>query len=1126
METPAPNVSCVTGDGPPGSTPQGAGSRPTGNTETQPNRIGRQQTREEGSTPSGLAPAGTSTRQADVPGYELLGELGRGGMGVVYKARQTALQRVVALKMILSGGFADPETILRFQSEALAVARLQHPNIVQIFDSGTYEQQPYFSMEYVDGCTLSRWMADKPQAPRVAAAMVETLARAIHYAHENGIIHRDLKPANVLLNRNGQPKITDFGLAKLINDHSVAHTMPGNAMGTPEYMAPEQIAGEAISPATDVYTLGVILYEMFTGRRPFEGDTKWLTLERIRTEEPVSPVRLRPSTPRDLETICLKCLRKEPGQRYATAQALANDLSRFLNGEPIHARPASELERAWRWCKRKPLVACLLAALVTVSCTGFLGITWNYWKAEAARREEQKKREEADASQKIAVEQRELAETNLYYSRIALAGRFLEANDVAAAKRLLTLCIPPEGGRDQRDWEWRYLEGLCHQELFVLEGHTGHVFRVTFSPDGRYLASAGGGNPYFSNPGQKIEPGEVILWDAASGSKLHTLRGHEHLVNDVAFSPDGLRVASASHDATFKVWDVTSGKLLLTGKGHGDVVLRVFYSPSGKYLATVGRDKTVKLWDATTAKELESFAGESVAFSPDEEQFAIGGGQIQDTKIWSVSRHQQICTLAGGRGDLAYNPKSKALATGWPIVRTWDVARQHATPVATEVNGGELQFSGDGAFLLSVKSEHLFVHDAATGRMLHHIVGHNGQITSAAFSPDGKWLATAGADQTVRIWDLETGKEKRNFRGHAQTVNCVAFHPNGRRLASAGIDGTVRVWDRTKDPRGLSVIVQQARGEHLKSLGFSADGRHLLTVLDQDLEVWEASTGDLLRKHQIDITEKFYCPRGDVSFSADGRLLAAPSKKDPCLLKLWDTAMGKEMAIFQGSLSPARAVALSANGKWLAGASRETVDDQHFSTLTLWDVADRSVRWRVPHIQQRVSALAFSADGHMLAAGGSEDGTVRVLDVLSGRELLALPGSNVVLSVVFSRDGSKLAAADFEGEKLHVWDLATGQELFTIPGLYALTSVAFSPNGRRLVATGYFGDVRFWDTATGQESFTLNGFAPARQGDYAFTGHVVFSADGRRIASNNWDGSVNIWEAEYSASNPKPGDRK
>ena len=322
------------------------------------------------------------------------------------------------------------------------------------------------------------------------------------------------------------------------------------------------------------------------------------------------------------------------------------------------------------------------------------------------------------------------------------------------------------------------------------------------------------------------------------------------------------------------------------------------------------------------------------------------------------------------------------------------------------------------------------------------------------------------------------------------------------------------------------MIVQQARGEHLKSLGFSADGRHLLTVLDQDLEVWEASTGDLLRKHQIDITEKFYCPRGDVSFSADGRLLAAPSKKDPCLLKLWDTAMGKEMAIFQGSLSPARAVALSANGKWLAGASRETVDDQHFSTLTLWDVADRSVRWRVPHIQQRVSALAFSADGHMLAAGGSEDGTVRVLDVLSGRELLALPGSNVVLSVVFSRDGSKLAAADFEGEKLHVWDLATGQELFTIPGLYALTSVAFSPNGRRLVATGYFGDVRFWDTATGQESFTLNGFAPARQGDYAFTGHVVFSADGRRIASNNWDGSVNIWEAEYSASNPKTGDRK
>jgi len=901
--------------------------------------------------------------------------------------------------------------------------------------------------------------------------------------------------------------------------------MPGNAMGTPEYMAPEQIAGEAISPATDVYTLGVILYEMFTGRRPFEGDTKWLTLERIRTEEPVSPARLRPSTPRDLETICLKCLRKEPGQRYATAQALASDLNRFLNGEPIHARPASELERAWRWCKRKPLVACLLAALVAVSCTGFVGVSWNYWKAEAARREEQKKREEADASQKIAVEQRELAETNLYYSRIALAGRFLEANDVPAAKRLLTLCIPPEGGRDQRDWEWRYLAGLCHQELFVLQGHTGHVFRVTFSPDGRYLASAGGGNPYYGNPGQKIEPGEVILWDAATGAKLHTLRGHEHLVNDAAFSPDRLRVASASHDRTFKIWDVSTGKLLLTGKGHEDAVLRVIYSPSGKYLATVGRDKTVKFWDAMTARELESFAGESVAFSPDEELLAIGGGQVQDTRIWSVSRHRQICTLAEGRGDLAYNPKGKALATGWPIVRTWDVASQHATPVATEVNGGDLQFSGDGVLLLFIKSDDLFVHNATTGRLLHHIAGHNGQITSATFSPDSKYLATAGTDQTVRIWDLENGKQRRIFRGHSQTVNCVAFHPNGRHLASAGIDGTVRVWDRTQDPRGLSVMVQQSRGEHLKSLGFSEDGRHLLTVLDQNLEVRDAATGGLLRRHQIDVTEKFSCPRGDVSFSADGRLLAAPSQKDPCLLKVWETAEGKELAVFPGSISPARAVALSADGKWLAGASRETMDEKSFSTLTLWDVAGRTVQWRVPHIQQGVSALAFSSNGRMLAVGGSEDGAVRVLDVLSGRELLAVPGCDMVLSVAFSHDGSKLAAADFEGEKLQVWDVATGQELFTIPGLYALTSVAFSPNDRRLVATGYFGDVRSWDTATGQECFTLNGIAPARQGDYAFTGHVVFSADGSRIASNNWDGSVNVWDADH-APDPKPGDRK
>jgi serine/threonine protein kinase/tetratricopeptide (TPR) repeat protein len=339
-----------------------------------------------------------------VPGYEILEELGRGGMGVVYKARQTVLDRIVALKMILTGPHAGPEARARFRAEARAAAGLRHPNIVQIYEVGEHDGLPYLALEYVEGGSLAQLLARHPLPPRQAAEVVEALARAVHHAHEHGIVHRDLKPANVLLVSGGvvsdewsqdtthhspltthQPKVADFGLAKRLDDVTAA-TATGTAVGTPSYMAPEQAGAygpadtpdtDRYHPAVDVYALGAILYEALTARPPFRGATPLETLEQVRSLEPVPPRRLQPAVPRDLETVCLKCLEKDPRKRYPTADALADDLHRFLRGEPIRARPVPRWERAWKWARRKPTAAALLAVSGLAVVLLILGAVWH-----------------------------------------------------------------------------------------------------------------------------------------------------------------------------------------------------------------------------------------------------------------------------------------------------------------------------------------------------------------------------------------------------------------------------------------------------------------------------------------------------------------------------------------------------------------------------------------------------------------------------------------------------------------------------------------------------------------------------------------------------------------------------
>jgi WD40 repeat protein/serine/threonine protein kinase len=993
--------------------------------------------------------------------YRLIRLIGQGGMGSVFLASRIdrEFRKEVAVK-IVSSLWHSVEIKDNFRRERQILARLEHANIARLLDGGTTDEGiPYLVMEYVEGLPVTRYCEQKIFSVREKLLLFLKICEAVKFAHQNLIIHRDLKPSNILITEDGTPKLLDFGVAKLLNpalvDVTENFTIGSNIL-TPGYASPEQLKNENITTASDVYSLGVLLYELFTGKRPHNLKDKPLPeVLRIITEEvPVLPsssiaeseIGAGKSNPQqlkgDLDTIILKSLAKDPNERYQTVEVLCGDINRHLNYLPITARKPSAAYRFRKFVQRHKY-GVAAATLIFLILSGWL--TSAIYVTRTARAQ---------------------ARENLRRAYSADMNLAMQAYETANLTRLSEILARYENTDFKQNWEYRFLQNLINPKGKLLTiSHPGEVWNITFSPDGKKMATG-------------CADGFTRIYEVPGGNLLAVTATQERNVWRVKFSPDGKFLATASGDmksTSAKIWDAETGAEILSLIGHTARVRGIDFSPDGKLIATGSRDGTIRIWDAESGMELKKFAVEET-------------GTLVETN------------------DVQFTPDGKTLITvNMSGTRAWEVSSGNVLFNLDKTQSAfSVAVSPDGKlFAQGGSSSLIYIYDAVTGKQISTIAGHEGAIQQISFSPDGKLIASASSDRTVRFFDARSGVEVQNLKAHLSEAWSIAFSPDGKFIATSGTDFKAFLWDAAEVMKTSSFIFGAYNNEGW--LPISADRTKAAVtyyVASENIEeqiIWDVSAQKRIVTFSSEISDI-----ESRAFSPDGAILAIGHRNGEIVFR--NGTSGAEIRRFKAHDDRTSGLAFSPDGKRLVSGGYD-------GAVKIWNTEDASLIRQLCSFESRVKTLGISPDGSTVFAASLD--TIAKLFNLETGEIVAEIGKRrkPFLSVAFAPDGKTFAIGDADGI-IEIRRASDGKLLETLTGTAGhVQALTYTPDSRRLASASLEGVIRLWDTETKAQVLAIRTRS-------ATTTFLAFTPDGNTLISLGTMEKLKLWEAAPIENSP------